>query len=264
MAKRREPEHMDALPPAPQIAYPITIDFGGGDAPTETAPASPIAAPESPAPPPRGALTLYQHEDWLVALRDSEEGLTDEQQTERLAILDEIGVATEAAKRKRDNVARYLRDLDAIDERAGGEIKWLTEQRRKLQAHRDRVRAYVASVVSQYAPEPPPGKNGAPGARKLEGETFALALRKSPDSIEIDDVKLVPAKYKRVAIAMSCEDWYQMVRLAADAGFRPTGKLDETETADKRAVKAAIEAGEDVPGADLSFGDYSLEVRLRR
>ena len=241
------------------VSGPLLDETGGGEpAPAEVAPASPIPAPESLASPPRGALTLYAHEDWLLCLRDSAEGLTEAQETERLAILDEIGLATEAARRKRDGVAHYLRELDAIEERASAEIAWLSEQRRKLSAHRERVRAHVTAIVEQYAPD------AEKGARRLDGDIYALALRRNPDSIEILDLAAVPGAYKRVAVKLAATDWYAMVRAAADAGFRPAGKLDVTEDADKRAIKAAIDGGEDVVGADIAFGGVGLMVRLRR
>jgi hypothetical protein len=70
--------------------------------------------------------------------------------------------------------------------------------------------------------------------KKIEGRTSTLSLRACPSSVKILDEAAIPADYKVTKMEVSV---------------------------DKKAVKAALEADVDVPGADLVIGKNSLVRR---
>ena len=69
------------------------------------------------------------------------------------------------------------------------------------------------------------------GQAKVEAGTFVVALQANPPAVEVEQEALVPAQYQVV-----------------------------TTTLDKRAMLAALKAGDDVPGAKLVRGQH---VRIR-
>ena len=72
------------------------------------------------------------------------------------------------------------------------------------------------------------------GVKTLEGQTTTLSLRVAPASVLIIDFDAVPAEYKEI----------------------------RTEVViNKDAVKKALKDGSEVPGADLSKGNFYLVRR---
>jgi hypothetical protein len=170
---------------------------------------------------------LYQVEEDLLALLDTVD-MVPEGTDERLQILDEIAEKTEAAIAKRDNLIRFLRRLDNHQAAVKREIDQLRSYQKHLESSQDRVERYVVGVIEQFVEEPKRGN------KRLEGSIGVLSLRRNPARVEVTDVDALPAHLT-------------VTRTIVDA--------------DKRAIKAAIEAGEDVPGADLAYGEMRLEVR---
>lgn len=70
------------------------------------------------------------------------------------------------------------------------------------------------------------------GLRKAEGKLYSFALRKNPDSVEIEDENLVPAEY-----------------------------ISYSPQIDKRAIGDALHDGKEVPGAKLITGRTHLVIR---
>jgi hypothetical protein len=91
------------------------------------------------------------------------------------------------------------------------------------------------------------------GTKKLEGNLVTFSLRKNPPSVEVLDEMAVPAMYKvaTLTIAGVLVDAV-LDALELDAQVRLDWFLD------KRAIKAAIDAGSDVPGAAIARDKYSL------
>lgn len=174
------------------------------------------------------SMTLYSLEENLVALLDTVEIV--EGQDERLEILDAIARTDAQAIEKRDHVIRFLRHLDLQQQNIATEIARLRSLMDSYAKGQERVERHVVSVIERFAPEP------KRGPKKLEGTIGVLFLRKNPDSVEISDQSSIPEKFM----------------------VTPEPPLPRP---DKAAIRAAIKAGEEVPGADLRFGSSRLEVK---
>lgn len=90
----------------------------------------------------------------------------------------------------------------------------MSERRRKLEARAERVREYLLNAML-YA-----------GIERIDSPQFAMAVKTNPPSVRIDDPRQIPAEYLR-------------------APEPPSAAPDKTR------IRAALAAGEDVPGARL-------------
>lgn len=172
-------------------------------------------------------LTLYCIEENRLALLDSIDMVEDDEA--KIAILRDIASADVAAIEKRNAVIAFRQMHMRMAEAARAEAKRLSDLAASIEKKVDNLDSYLVRVIQQFAPEP------KRGPKKLEGTIGVLSLRKNPDSVIITDEKAIPEKF--------------MVQPPVPPP-RP----------DKVAIKAAIQAHEDVPGADLSFETYRLVV----
>lgn len=147
--------------------------------------------------------------------------MIDDPETKREAEA-EIGRYLEAEVRKVDAVSGYLSKCAAEATFLRSETVRLRERIDMWEARAQRVRAYVQHVMEKW------------NERKLEGRTATFYLRAATPSVVITDEALVPDEFKQTVV---------------------------TVTIDKRALKKAIEAGRDVPGADLAIGGQALVHR---
>jgi hypothetical protein len=134
----------------------------------------------------------------------------------------EITAYMDAEVRKVDGVASYLAYCEAQAKFAAEEARRLAERRALFENRAERVKQYAIAVMESL------------GKKKLEGRTATLSLRQCPPSLEILNERQIPDVYKVTQTIVSV---------------------------DKRAIKAALEKGEDVPGADLRFGRNTLVRR---
>jgi Siphovirus Gp157 len=130
-----------------------------------------------------------------------------------------VGEYLEAALEKRDNVARFLCHLEQQQEFARAEIRRLKDRESRLATLQQRIEECVVRFLESKQ------------LRKLEGKSPTLALRACPPSVVIHDPSSIPANFQTVR---------------------------QEVVVDKRAIKAAIEAGQDVPGCDLLIGKQTL------
>ncbi len=212
-------------------------------------------------------LTLYQIEDDLRALLDTEEGMEPDDEN-RLQILREIAEKSQQAIAKRDNVIRFLRHLEMQLEAVDREIERLKSLKQSWLAGKEKVERYVAKVIEECVPEPKRGQ------RKLEGTVGVLTLRKAPDRVEVTDVAALPDAYVDVTITMRgtiYKKLLQQVDFVCEETEMPDVKTLDREMyaalrepklqPRKRDVKQAIQRGEEIPGADIVFGENRLVVR---
>jgi len=163
----------------------------------------------------------------LYEINENLQALTDsldlcQSAEERAACEADIERAVAAQIKKVDDFARFLTHLEAQAELADREIERLRTRRRRFTGLQERLQQYAVRVMQSA------------NLKQLDGDTARLSLRHNPPAVEITDEARVPPEYKTIQQTIAC---------------------------DKRAIKRAIDTGEQVPGAELRPGTVSL---LRR
>lgn len=138
---------------------------------------------------------------------------------ERREIAARIPDYLSACVEKRDRFCAFLSHLEAQSELCRAEEKRIAGRRHVFEALQERLESYAIRTMEDL------------GVKKLEGNTSVLRLHGKPPSVLITDTAEIPARFIIEEIVRN---------------------------PDKKAIKAAIDAGEDVPGATLSLGGNSL------
>jgi hypothetical protein len=112
---------------------------------------------------------------------------------------------------KIDRVNAVLNSLDAVSANAGTEIQRLRERQQSAERNARQLEQSVLRVLRER------------GGRPLKGRNVTFSVRHS-EALIIDDPNAVPDKWKRTTITVDVP---------------------------KQPVKAALKAGEDVPGVHL-------------
>lgn len=120
---------------------------------------------------------------------------------------------------KAQNVAAFIRNLDATAEAIDGAIEQMKARRDRLRARSEQVRAYLLENMV------------ATGITKIECPYFRLAVHKSPPKVVIDNAGAVPS----------------------DLYVYPE---PPPPYPDKKAILARIKSGEIVPGAHVEQGEH--------
>lgn len=213
--------------------------------------------------PARSPFSLAEIEDFLAAMVDSAECVTDEQMAEYLA---DLGEATDVALQKRDRCAgaifRYEEMVQLIEARRShlqDRMDQLAMLSTRVKAERQRYESYLIGIVEKYGEVPKRAKN-----KRLDGRIFSLALSTGPDSVVVENEDEIPAEFKRVTVTLPLHVYEELKALGFTQGFTdsemPSGRVEVM----KSAVKKALAADQLVPGADLKFGDVRLEVKARK
>jgi hypothetical protein len=197
-------------------------------------------------------LTLYEVEDNLAALANTFE-VVEEAEAKRL-ILDEIGQAIRRIKEKRDAVVGFLRHCEAQQTFADQEIERLKIRRERIARFQAEFEQYLVSLIDQFAI---PDRRGV---KRLEGNFSSMRIQKNPDSVVITDEKALPVSWKDVVLTMPAHVWEALLeRLDKDERRVFEEKVKKCEfKPDKRAVGSELKNGEQIPGADLKFGELRL------
>lgn len=124
--------------------------------------------------------------------------------------------------RKVDGVARFLTHLDSQVDLAAAEVKRLQDRKRSLEAHKKRFERYVLDCLEMA------------GMDKFDGETATIARRKNPPKLVVISEEAIPAEFQTI--------------------------IPQRTEVDSVALKAALKAGREVPGAQLERG-WRLEVK---
>jgi len=203
-------------------------------------------------PIPKTGLTLYEVEDNLAALANTFE-VVEEAEAKRL-ILDEIGQAIRRVKEKRDAVVGFLRHCEAQQKFADLEIERLKTRRERIARFQAEFEQYLVSLIDQFAI---PDRRGV---KRLEGNFSSMRIQKNPDSVVITDEKALPVAWKDVVLTMPAHVWEALLeRLDKDERRVFEEKVKKCEfKPDKRAVGSELKNGEQIPGADLKFGEWRL------
>lgn len=124
---------------------------------------------------------------------------------------------------KSQSVAFVIRNLEAFADQVKAEADTMAERAKRVRNRADAVKKYLHECMTLA------------GVQKIEHPQFTLSIAKNPASVQILDDKQIPAKFMR----------------------QPE---PPPPAPDKKAIKAAIDAGEEVPGAKLTQGT-SLRIK---
>lgn len=196
-------------------------------------------------------LSLYEIEDNLLALVNSEELVTEEHQE---VIAAEIAGAGELARSKRDNVARFILAVEAAVEAKQREAKRLTESAKSMEARLDNFKRYVTTIVNAFGARQGKGKSVG-----LDGEIYRLSAQRNPSRVVVLDEAKIPDGLKRVTLRMSGDEYVALVE--ALEGKLPHWTVEPVEILLK-GVREAVEAGElEEDVAVIKEGELRLVVK---
>jgi len=174
---------------------------------------------------------LYEIEDTLVALLDTEDSVLPEQEA---AFRSDLAIQLQKAVAKRDRVGAFIRMCEQAAANTAEEIKRLQTRKRVFENTVERVRGYVVSIIESL------GRDEKGKLRKLPGSNFTLTARACAPSLEIDDETQVPKAYKRVRVDLPVETWEAIRALPGFLEPAPVGAY----YVDSAALKAALESPE--------------------
>jgi len=184
------------------------------------------------------SLSLYQIESDLQAFVDSEALVPEEQ----LALFQaEFAAKTREAVIKRTKCIMAIQHLEGQIAHARAEENRIAAWRGSLESGLARFKDYLVRCIELS------------GQKKVEADNGSLAIQANPESVEITDLEAVPDEFKTVTVKMPAALYHELI-LSLDG-------CDATFTASKTAIKEALKAGREVPGADTRFGKWSLRVR---
>lgn len=191
----------------------------------------------------RTGYTFFEAASDIAAAFDTYDGIEDEK--EREAFVSEIQETFNQAIHKTDGFIAYARGLE-------GQIAM-------GKACRDAVIGRIAQLEGRLKRFKEYGCKAMlhAGRIKLEGMTGMILLSEGKSSLVIQDQKQVPARLKSVTVTMSAERWAE---IAAAIELDPK-TFTLFETVDGQAAKAELEAGGEVDGCDLKFGDDFMTIR---
>jgi hypothetical protein len=106
------------------------------------------------------------------------------------------------------------------------------------------------------------GRDPEGRCRKLEGNSTVMFLRACPASVEVTDMDSLPPEYQSATVTMPASILNDILNaLEEDFREKVLGEIVCTQSVDKRGIKAAIEAGMEVPGTTLVTGKTTLGRR---
>lgn len=184
-------------------------------------------------PPPR-SLTLFNLEESLQALLDSEDLVEPEQQAELAADL-EAALATTISKR--DRVGAFIAHCESQALLATSEIDRLKKRKALFEAVVERVELSVVRTIKLL------GVDAKGKYKALEGNTVTFSVRRCPPSVSITDEAAVPAQFKTITVTLPALTWESLLdSLEIEARAKILDEVRKPEsTVSKTLVKAAIE-----------------------
>jgi len=211
------------------------------------------------------AVSLFDAFDDVQALITTEEGGIDEEM--RTEFEQALQASREVAAAKVDRCIQFHSRLKA-------EIEFHREEEGRIATHRktvenalERYRKYLAFVVGQFG-ERKPKKKGSDelGPAALKGNTGSISLREGGSEAVVEDVEAIPPQFIKTSVTLTLDVWSELLDAYQDkhgeeARVNLLHALKVKQDVDLAAVKASIEGGTEVPGADLSFKDASVVVR---
>lgn len=141
---------------------------------------------------------------------------------EEQAIIDTLEGAQYPMEQKAKAISFVLRAAQIDIDAHAAELKRLDDRKTALEAHKDRLMAYVHAAMMKA------------DIKKLPAGSYTFTSKKNPPKVEITDQAALP------------------VQFLSFPEIPPP-------TPDKKAIAAALKAGEPVPGAREGMPTYRLE-----
>ncbi|MEK1362219.1 siphovirus Gp157 family protein [Limosilactobacillus fermentum] len=148
----------------------------------------------------------------LYELADEYKELSERDDLDPEVLQDTLDAINDALEDKADNIAAWIDNLISASDRKKKKAKEWNESAKADLNKANNLKKYLIQELT-YA-----------GKKKAETDRFLLNTRNNNPSTVIDDEKLIPDTFKTTKV---------------------------TELVDKTAIKEAIKAGKDVPGAHL-------------
>lgn len=154
--------------------------------------------------------------------RDMAERLSDLDLDEQ-TIIDTLESESGELTTKAQNVAFVVRNLESIAEAIKEAESQMAARRKAIEKRAERIREYLKAGM-QIA-----------GISKIESPYFTISLRRNPAAVDVFDTAQVPDQYMHTP-------------------------LPPPPTVDRKAISAAIKAGEDVPGCRMTQSER-IEIK---
>lgn len=138
-------------------------------------------------------------------------------QNDQIAIADTIEAEAYPLEVKAQNVAYAARNLEALAEQIKAAEKQMADRRKAIENRAMHIREYIKTSME------------IAGVQKIDCPHFSISIKKNPASVDVFEPSLIPAEYMRQPEP-------------------PPPAIDKT------AIKEAIKAGKEVPGALLAQG----------
>jgi hypothetical protein len=198
--------------------------------------------------------TLYELEDNLQALVNSID--LAKEPSSRAMILHEIGKALRETREKRDSVVAFLRHCELQQQFADAEIERIEKRQALIARIQEELERHIVQLIDQFAA---PDRHGI---KRLEGNYSSMRIQKNPDSVQVADANLVPPAFKAAVVTMPAYAWEALLQCLDLEGRKEFERLVQKLEfkPDKRAIGAELKNGTEIPGADLTFGDWRLVI----
>jgi hypothetical protein len=138
-------------------------------------------------------------------------------------IADTIEAESHPLEVKAQNVAYAIKTLDANADAIEAAAKEMVARAKSIRNRASHIREYLKTCME------------IAGVTKIECPHFALSIKKNPESVDIFEEKLIPAEFMKTP-------------------------EPPPPSPDKAAIKEALKAGKEVPGAMLAQGKR-LEIK---
>lgn len=148
----------------------------------------------------------------LYELADKYKELSEREDLDPEVLHDTLDAINDAIEDKADNIAAWIDDLTNAAKRKKAKADEWKESAKEDLKKADSLKHYLIQELTHA------------GKKKMETDRFLLSTRNNAPSTVIDDETLIPDTFKTTKV---------------------------TETVDKTAIKEAIKAGKEVPGARL-------------
>ena len=164
-------------------------------------------------------MTLYDIDAQIAALDGAAEDdmLIDEETGELISVSQALDALRMEREEKLENVACWVKNLSAEADAIREEENRLIKRRKAAETKAANLKAWLLAAMTR--------EDGT--TDKLKTGRVMVSVKRNPPSTVVDDEALLPWAYKTVK---------------------------EIVAQDKAAIKAAILAGEEVPGAHLEYG----------